>query len=375
MEIKQILDTLNQYYKAKPYLTLAGDDSGTPSLNKTENCAYFGILKSLTPEQLQEATKIIAEGDYDPIMSFFIQAVMHPQPKAEPVVNEKIETVVGRFLNKKSKKVAESRNELLRRFDFASFSEQKKIVQAFLCSNCASDVDWAAIRADKLWDKSYSDYVGRAFGQKPTESLALAVIHHMPLDYVKAMESQLVMFSRAEYCIRLADEADDLINKYDLNIFEILYVKARTGRNVNLTYRQVEYRFFRFIFTFCQNTLLGVYKNKDSIMSIPWINRVLWALGELGYRDILLQFLQMNGFVLSKRNDEKSKGEFHYAQLWMIEHYFPHASTVENIDFLKVREAVETFMAPRKIRLDSKEDLDKYDNLPPDVIDMINDFI
>ena len=71
MEIKQILDTLNQYYKAKPYLTLAGDDSGTPSLNKTENCAYFGILKSLTPEQLQEATKIIAEGDYDPIMSFF----------------------------------------------------------------------------------------------------------------------------------------------------------------------------------------------------------------------------------------------------------------------------------------------------------------
>ena len=363
MEIKQIIDALNGYYKT------------TPSLNNTEYCAYFGILKSLTPEQLQEAARIIDEGGYERIMSFFIQAAMHPQVKDEPVRNEKIDTVVERFVNKKSKRVSESRKELLRRFDYASFSEQKKIVKAFLCSNCASDVDWAAIRADKLWDKSYADYVGRAFEHKPTESLALTVIHHMPLDYVRAMESQLVMFSRAEYCIRLADEADDLINKYGLNIFEILYVKARTGGKVNLTEQQVGYRFFRFIYTFCQKVLLGVYQSKESIMAIPWINRVLWALGELGYRDILLQFLQMNRFVLSKRTDEKGKGEFHYAQLWMVDHYFPFASMVEPIDFPKVREAVEAYIAPRKIKLDAMEDLDKYDDLPPDVIDAITDFI
>ena len=103
MEIKQILDALNGYYKTKPYLTLAGDDSGSPMLNNTEYCAYFGILKSLTPEQLQEAAEIIEEGDYEPIMSFFIQAAMHPQVKDEPVRNEKIDTVVERFVNKKSK--------------------------------------------------------------------------------------------------------------------------------------------------------------------------------------------------------------------------------------------------------------------------------
>ena len=110
-------------------------------------------------------------------------------------------------------------------------------------------------------------------------------------------------------------------------------------------------------------------------MAIPWINRVLWALGELGYRDILLQFLQMNRFVLSKRTDEKGKGEFHYAQLLMVDHYFPFASMVEDIDFPKVREAVEAYIAPRKIKLDAMEDLDKYDDLPPDVIDTITDFI
>lgn len=375
MEIKQIIDALNGYYKTKPYLTLAGADSGSPMLNNTEYCAYFGILKSLTPEQLQEAAEIISEGDYDPIMSFIVQAVMHPQAKAEPVRNEKIDRVVGWFVNKKSKRVSESRKELLRRFDYASFSEQKKIVKAFLCSNCAADVHWASVQADKMWDNSYADYVKKAFEHKPTESLALTLIHHMPLDYVRALESKLVMFSRSEYCIRLADQADNLINKYDLNIFEVLYVKARTGRKVNLTDRQVEYRFFRFIFTFCQKALLGVYQSKESIMSIPWISRVLWALGELGYRDVLLQFLQMNRFVLSKRTDEKGKGEFHYAQLWMVDHYFPYASMVEDIDFPKVREAVEAYIAPRRIKLDAMEDLDKYDDLPPDVIDTITDFI
>lgn len=357
MEIKQILDALNEYYKTKPYLTLAGYDAGSPSLNKTEYCAYFGVLKSLTPGELQEAAEIIKEGDYAPIMHFLVQAVMHPQDKTEPVRNEKIDTIVGWFVNKRSKKVAQSRKELLRRFDYASFSEQKKIVKAFLCSNCSSDVEWAALQADKLWDKSYEDYVKEAFEHKPTESLAVTVIRHMPLDYLHALESKLVLFSRAEYCIRLAAEADSLIKKYDLNIFEILYVKARTGGKVNLTETQVEYHFFRFIFTFCQKVLLGVYKNNASIMSMPWISRVLWSLGELGYRDILLHFLQMNSFVLSKPNDENGKGEFYYAQLWMKDHYFPLSTIIEPIDFSKVRDAVE--------------DLDDFDDLPPGIMDTI----
>jgi hypothetical protein len=48
---------------------------------------------------------------------------------------------------------------------------------------------------------------------------------------------------------------------------------------------------------------------------------------------------------------------------------------VEDMDFPKVREAVEAYIAPRKIKLDGMEDLDKYDDPPPDVIDAITDFI
>ena len=377
MEVKAILDSLNEYYKTKPYLTLAEDDSdsGSPSLNKMENCAYFGILKSLSNEELYEAEELVSEGDYAPIIKFFIQATIHQQPKPVVVKNETIDTVLGRFLNKRSKMVSESRKELLRRFDYASFVEQKKIIKAFLCSKNTSDIEWAAIQADKLWDKSYIDGIRDAFERKPIESLALTIIRHMPLDYIKALETQLVMFSRSEYCIRLAEESDDLIRKYDLNIFEILYVKARIGGKVKLTELQVECRFFKFIYSYCQNVQLGIYKSEDSIRSIPWIRRALWALGELGYRDILLLFLQMNKYAIDNSIGDKEHGEFYHAQQWMIDNCFPLAHVTENIDFSKVREGIENFERPQSIKIDTKEDLDKYDDLPPDIIDTLIEFI
>ena len=377
MEVKAILDSLNEYYKTKPYLTLAEDDSdsGSPSLNKMENCAYFGILKTLSNSELHEAEEIISEGDYAPIIDFFVQATIHQQPKPVIVKNETIDTVLGRFLDKRSKRVSESRKELLRRFDYASFSEQKKIIKAFLCSNNTSDIEWAAIQADKLWDKSYIDGIRDAFERKQIEGLALTIIRRMPLDYVKALETQLVMFSRSEYCIRLAEESDDLIKKYDLNIFELLYVKARIGGKVKLTELQVECRFFKFIYSYCQNVQLGIYRSEDSIRSIPWIRRALWALGELGYRDILMLFLQMNRYAVDNSIGDKEHGEFYYAQQWMIDNCFPQAHVTENIDFSKVREGIENFGRPNSIKIDTKEDLDKYDDLPPDIIDSLIEFI
>jgi hypothetical protein len=336
-----------------------------------ENCAYFGILKTLSNSELHEAEEIISEGDYAPIIEFFIQATIHQLPKPEVIKNEKIDTVLGRFLDKKSKRVSESRKELLKRFDNASFSEQKKIIKAFLSSNNTSDIEWAAVQADRLWDKSYADFIKAAFERKPVESLGLTIIRHMPIDYVRALESQLMMFSRSEYCIRLAEDSDELIRKYDLNIFEILYVKARIGGKVNLTELQVEYRFFKFIYSYSQNVLLGIYRAKDSIVSIPWIRRALWALGELGYRDILMLFLQMNKYALDNSIGDKEHGEFYYAQQWMIANCFPLAHVTENIDFSKVREGIENFERPQNIKIDTIEDIDKYDDLPPDIIEFI----
>ena len=50
-------------------------------------------------------------------------------------------------------------------------------------------------------------------------------------------------------------------------------------------------------------------------------------------------------------------------------------TALENIDFSKVREGIENFERPQNIKIDTKEDIDKYDDLPPDIIDTLIEFI
>lgn len=375
-DIKGLLEQLKQYFYTKPYIGLEGEES-SPSLNWMEWTAYLGILKTLSQEELMEASEIIDKGKYPSVFSYAIQKAQEQRQESVAKKNESIEVILSRFLNKKSKRVMESRKELIERFEYQSYSLQKRIVRAFLSSNTTSDIEWGAEEANKRWDKSYVEYVKNAFDRKDSDVLARVIIKHMPLDYVRSMESRLVMHNRSEFCIRLADQADLLIKKYDLNIFEELYIKARTGQKLQMDDQEVERRFFRFIFTFAEKSLLEVYRGRkdDSIMNIPCIRRTLQALGVLGYRGILMQFLRMNQSAVSEHLEDSSRGEYYYAQKWMIENYFPSARATEEIETKLVRDAVDRFIAPQYIKIGSIEDLDEYDDLPPDIIDSISDFI
>jgi hypothetical protein len=175
--------------------------------------------------------------------------------------------------------------------------------------------------------------------------------------------------------MRFPDEADDLMKKYDFNIFEILYVKARIGQKLLLSDRQVEMRFFRFIYTFAQMSVLEVCRGYQYVTEIPCLGRTLQALGELGYQDILLKFLSMRIYAKDNHIDNQSNSELYYAQKWIAEHYFPSAAVAGNMNLLQVKEAVDRFEAPKHIEVSNVDDLDEYDDLPPDIIDTIKDFI
>ena len=84
--------------------------------------------------------------------------------------------LLARYIDRKSKKVVESRKELLARFEYLSFSDQKKIVIAFLKSAKRSDIDWAAEEARKRWDRSYVDPIKDAFQNYDSYSLALTIL-------------------------------------------------------------------------------------------------------------------------------------------------------------------------------------------------------
>lgn len=372
-DIDKILKTLNEYYHNIPYQGLEGCHA-SPSLDRSEFYAYWGILRSLPKEELSHAKDIIDKENYAEILSYVVKRVQEDKVKVYKK-NESVSCLLSRFIDKKSKRVVESRKELLERFEHLSFSDQKKIVIAFLKSAKRSDIDWAAEEARRRWDKSYAEPIREAFQNSDSYSLALTIIHHMPLDYLKEMESRLVMHNRSEYCMRFPDKADDLMKKYDFNIFEILYVKARIGQKLVLSDRQVEMLFFRLIYTFAQMSVLEVCRGYQYVTDIPCLGRTLQALGELGYQDILLKFLSMRIYAKDNGIEDQPNNELYYAQKWIAEHYFPSATVAGNMNLLQVKDAVEKFQEPKHIEVSDVVDLDEYDDLPPDIIDTIKDFI
>lgn len=374
MKVKRILDELKEYYQSIPYVGLEVIDSA-PSFSKLDRCAFFAVMKSLTKEELNEARRLLFHDDYPNELFYIIDECLDPKPYNHHGKNETIETLIKRFLDKKSKRVTESRKELQERFEKQSFADQKKIVRAFLASPAAKDLDWAAAEADKRWDKSYTEAVGDAYSRKPSQKLAITVIRHMPVEFLKANEASLVMYSRVEYSIRMSSDLERLKVKYDLSFFEYLYIAARSGIKLNRPHEDVEAEFFRCIFEFSVKSLVGANTTYCHVDNIPWLRRAIWALGELGYNAVVLKFLQMKSFCVNAPFDNISRTQLYFAHEWIIERFFPDAEEIIRYSFDMVRMAVYNYKSPRVIKIRSKEDLDRYDDLPPDTIRVLSDFL
>ena len=372
MDTREIIETLKNYYWERSHVGLEGEEY-KPELDALENSAFFAVLKTLSKEELEEAKWML----YDHLipLTFMVFKALEPDKYNVYIKNESISNLLKRFENKKSKRVGESRKEILRRYPYQDYTVQKKIIKTFLSSNSVADREWAAIEADRRWDKSFVDPIKSAYEKKATEKVAITYIRNLPIEDVKAKEESLVMLSRTEFCIRMKDNADHYIHKYDLSIFEYLYVKARIGKKPDLTDIQVERRFFRHIYIFAQKALMQVDGDYNSITQIPWLRRTVWALGELGYRDLVMKFLEFNKWVVNSFVYDSKIALFSYAQRWISDNYFPNILISESIDWNKILSKIETITHPRSIKIDSLKDLDEYDDLPPNVIETLSDFM
>ena len=373
-KVKRLLDGLKEYYNSIPWIGLEAIDS-TPAFSKLDNCAFFAAIKTLTTEELKEARQILLHDKYPSVLLYIIDECLNPKPYNIYNKNETIDTLIKRFLDKKSKRVIESRKELQSRFDRLSFADQKKIIKAFLASPAATDRDWAAVEADKRWDKSYVTALADAYTKKNSQKLAITIIRHMPIEFVKEHERSLVMFSRVEFCIRLSSNLESLRSKYDISFFEYLYIAARSGIKIDRTEDDIDTAFFRQVFEFCIKSMTGVNPAYCQIDNIPWIRRAVWALGELGYDATILKFLQMKSFCVNEPYNDIDKTQLYFAHKWIINHYFPDAEEFSWPPYDKVKVAVENFRHPRSIKVNKIEDLEGYDDLPPDTIKFLSDFI
>lgn len=146
--------------------------------------------------------------------------------------NRPIATVIKKYLDKKSGKVTESRNEIQRRFFGLDWKDQKKIMSAFLDAG-KSDRDWAYSRLLDLWDSSFEEQVKGLWNQHHELRCAWIIIRHFPLDYIRKNINQF-QEDRDYYfiCLRLAKDKNYTIDRAKLSKTDYLAVLYHTEREI-----------------------------------------------------------------------------------------------------------------------------------------------
>jgi len=146
--------------------------------------------------------------------------------------NRPIATVIKNYLDKKSGKVTESRNEIQRRFFGLDWKDQKRIMSAFLDSGKA-DRDWAYSRLLDLWDSPFEEQIKDLWDKYHEYKCAWIIIRHFPLDYIRKNMEQFKE-DRDYYfiCLRLANDKDYTIDREKLSKTDYLAVLYHTEREI-----------------------------------------------------------------------------------------------------------------------------------------------
>ena len=146
--------------------------------------------------------------------------------------NKPIASVIRNYMDKKSGKVTESREEIRRRFLGLDWKDQKKIMNAFLDAG-KSDREWAFSILLDLWDSSFETKVRELWEEHHDERCAWVIIRNFPLEYLKEHMEELSEDRNYYFiCRRLAADADYEINKDLLSATDYLIVLHHSNRTI-----------------------------------------------------------------------------------------------------------------------------------------------
>ena len=147
--------------------------------------------------------------------------------------NTPIATLIRNYLNKKSGKVSESRDEIKWRFDYLDWKDQKKILIAFLDS-CMSDREWAYPKLLDNWDKTFEPKVKELWEKYHEYKCSWSVIRYFPLEYIREHIDSFTD-SRDYYFIslRLAMDKNYVIDRTKLSNTDYLALLYHSGRNIS----------------------------------------------------------------------------------------------------------------------------------------------
>lgn len=147
--------------------------------------------------------------------------------------NSPIAKLIRNYLNKKSGKVSESRDEIKWRFDYLDWKDQKKILIAFLDS-CMSDREWAYSKLLDNWDKTFEPKVKELWENYHEYKCSWSVIRYFPLEYIREHIDSFTD-SRDYYFIslRFAMDKNYAIDRTKLSNTDYLALLYHSGRNIS----------------------------------------------------------------------------------------------------------------------------------------------
>lgn len=209
--------------------------------------------------------------------------------------NTPVTTLIRNYVNKKSGKVSESRDEIKTRFDYLDWKDQKKILMEFL-DGCMSDRKWAYNKLTSYWDKSFEQKVKEHWEKLHEPQCSKCVIRFFPLSYVKEnIHSFTGPKDNYNLCLRFAEDPEYEIDRTKLSAIDYLSVVYHTERRISE--EQALDALFEIIHDVCENGLvywdLDLYEYYGEMISpsnIKRINRGKSYLFRMGHHQATVFF-------------------------------------------------------------------------------------
>ena len=219
--------------------------------------------------------------------------------------NTPIVTLIKNFVNKRSGRVTESREEIQRRFDYLDWKDQKKIVLAFLDSG-KKDRQWAYAKTLEYWDKSFEPKMQELWESLHEEKSSWTVIRYFPVEYLsKNIEKFTEERDYYFVCLRLAKDKAFEIDRRKLSNTDYLAVLYHTGRSIeekeagSLLYENVHSICLDCDPYFALDKYASVSKGTIiSPISFKEVSLALYYIKKLGLSSLASEFEQWNKKVM-----------------------------------------------------------------------------
>ena len=165
--------------------------------------------------------------------------------------NTPIATLIRNYVDKKSGKVSESREEIKWRFNALDWKNQKRIIMAFLDAG-KSDRAWAYSKILDFWDESFFPKVKELWESYHEYKCSWSVIRYFPLDYITEHMDEFT--DERDYyfiCLRLAKDKEFVIDRTKLSDTDYLALLYHTDRYI--TAEDARDTLFSIVHDCCQN--------------------------------------------------------------------------------------------------------------------------